>query len=141
MSVVVERGLARCPRCVAVADYAFIESGPNSLRYEVNCAKCGEAYREVHAPVAPDFTAAVGALAVYPPDVPVPAAGVFRQRVMAWIGDARERAALLAGQAASWMAVKRNAFRRGTPFPGDARLQLLTEFPQRALQDARDVHL
>ena len=43
---VVERGLARCPRCVAIADYSFVECGPNSIRYEVKCQRCGEAYSE-----------------------------------------------------------------------------------------------
>lgn len=50
MESVIERGQARCPRCVAVADYFFVESSPNLLRYEVNCRRCGEQYREVHAP-------------------------------------------------------------------------------------------
>lgn len=48
--MVVERGLARCPRCVSVADYVFIETkadGPvNGMRYEVRCRKCGECYGE-----------------------------------------------------------------------------------------------
>jgi hypothetical protein len=41
MSMVVERGLARCPRCVSVADYVFIETATGragdrgaGLRYE-----------------------------------------------------------------------------------------------------------
>jgi len=92
MSVVVERGLARCPRCVAVADYTFIESGPNSLRYEVHCGKCGEAYREVHNPVAPDFTAAVDALVVLPPPVPPTAFELRRRQAVAWLADIRARA-------------------------------------------------
>lgn len=55
MSVVVERGSARCPRCVAVADYAFIESDLDVVRYEVHCHSCGEVYSEVNslAPAAP----------------------------------------------------------------------------------------
>ncbi|MEW5811921.1 MAG: hypothetical protein AB1925_21015 [Actinomycetota bacterium] len=44
--MVVERGLARCPRCVSMADYVFIESEPNGMRYEVRCRKCGERYEE-----------------------------------------------------------------------------------------------
>ena len=50
VSMVVERGLARCPKCVAVADYVFIETSPEraarGLRYEVRCRKCGECYSE-----------------------------------------------------------------------------------------------
>lgn len=46
MSVVVERGSARCPHCVAVADYTFIESELDMVRYEVHCHSCGEVYSE-----------------------------------------------------------------------------------------------
>ncbi|MGE2835333.1 hypothetical protein [Mycobacterium sp. SMC-4] len=49
--MVVERGLARCPRCVSVADYAFIEYG-RGMRYEVRCRKCGERYEEESRPSA-----------------------------------------------------------------------------------------
>jgi hypothetical protein len=49
MGVVVERGSARCPHCVAVADYTFIESGLNVVRYEVHCHSCGEVYSEVNS--------------------------------------------------------------------------------------------
>lgn len=59
MSVVVERGSARCPRCVAAADYTFVETGPESVRYEVRCKKCGETYCEVSAPYAPGPSAVV----------------------------------------------------------------------------------
>jgi hypothetical protein len=91
MSVVVERGLARCPRCVAVADYTFVESGPNSLRYEVHCGRCGESYCEVHSPMTPDFTAAVDALVVCPPPA-VPSAFELRRRwAMARFGELRSR--------------------------------------------------
>ncbi|MCV7368806.1 hypothetical protein H7K09_15300 [Mycolicibacterium duvalii] len=51
MSMVVERGLARCPRCVSVADYAFIEYA-RGMRYEVRCRKCGECYEEESRPSA-----------------------------------------------------------------------------------------
>jgi hypothetical protein len=44
--MVVERGLARCPRCVRVADYVFIESETDGMRYEVHCHTCGERYGE-----------------------------------------------------------------------------------------------
>lgn len=49
--MVVERGLARCPRCVSVADYAFIED-VSGMRYEVCCRKCGERYEEESRPSA-----------------------------------------------------------------------------------------
>src|SRR5882757_11416942 len=55
MSVVVERGSARCPHCVAVADYTFVESELDTVRYEVDCHSCGEVYSEVSslAPAMP----------------------------------------------------------------------------------------
>jgi hypothetical protein len=46
MNVVVERGLARCPRCAASADYCFIECGTEAIRYEIECRSCGELYCE-----------------------------------------------------------------------------------------------
>jgi hypothetical protein len=46
MNVVVERGLARCPRCAASADYCFIECGTEAIRYEIECRSCGELYFE-----------------------------------------------------------------------------------------------
>jgi hypothetical protein len=98
MSVVVERGLARCPRCVAVADYTFVESGPNSLRYEVNCGKCGEAYCEVHTPVAPDFTTAVDALVVLPPPVPSSVFEVRKRQAVAWLTGLRAKASARVGR-------------------------------------------
>ncbi len=108
MSVVVERGLARCPRCVAVADYAFVESGPNSVRYEVNCGKCGEAYCEVHTPVAPDFTAAVDALVVPPPAAAPTALAVRRAGVAARFAAAR----MATGSAATRITVRLRGARR-----------------------------
>lgn len=92
MSVVVERGLARCPRCVAVADYTFVESGPNSLRYEVHCGKCGEAYCEVHNPVVPGFTAVSDALVVIPPPVAPSAFELRWRRAAAWLAGVRAAA-------------------------------------------------
>jgi hypothetical protein len=54
VSMVVESGLARCPRCVSVADYVFIETASGreygGLRYEVRCRKCGEYYGEESQP-------------------------------------------------------------------------------------------
>jgi hypothetical protein len=111
MSVVVERGLARCPRCVAVADYTFVESGPNSMRYEVHCGKCGEAYCEVHTPVAPDFTAAVEALVVHPPPVPPTAFEVGRRRAVGWLAGLRATASARMGPASARIGVKLRSIR------------------------------
>lgn len=68
MSVVVERGSARCPRCVAVAEYAFIESELDVVRYEVHCRSCGEVYSEVNslAPVVASLERALPALPSLP---------------------------------------------------------------------------
>jgi hypothetical protein len=69
MSVVVERGSARCPRCVAVADYAFIESGLNMVRYEVDCHACGQVYSEENSLVPPRAPAKREVPALPPPVV------------------------------------------------------------------------
>ena len=113
MSVVVERGLARCPRCVAVADYTFVESGSNSLRYEVQCGKCGESYCEVHTPVAPDFTAAAaGALVVREPEFEPHMTPDHRQRVVAWLGEAGAHLTEASTRTASWVVAKVRGLRR-----------------------------
>lgn len=75
VSMVVERGLARCPRCVAVADYVFIEASSEQtgreLRYEVRCRKCGECYSEDS--YATTSTSTEVAVINWPPDhEPVP---------------------------------------------------------------------
>lgn len=88
MSVVVERGLARCPHCVAVTQYSFTELGPNSLCYEVDCKKCGERYRELHGPTAPKF--GVDPVTDWVPDVP-PSPPAYRERMRAWLAAARTR--------------------------------------------------
>lgn len=103
MEFVVERGKARCPRCVAVAEYSFIELGPNLLRYEVNCTRCGEHYREKLGPVA----AKAGVLATVDDWLPaVPEQSVpLRERVDGWAGRVRGRAAVLsAATTAVWAA-------------------------------------
>lgn len=43
---VVERGTARCPRCMALADYVFQEGDGGFLRYEVSCTLCSYVYVE-----------------------------------------------------------------------------------------------
>lgn len=93
MELVVERGKARCPRCVAVADYSFVELGPDLLRYEVNCAGCGEAHRERLGPVP----APAGVLATtesWLPAVQVPTVPM-RERALQWVGTVRHRAVAL----------------------------------------------
>lgn len=58
MNVVVERGLARCPRCAATADYRFIECGTEAIRYEIACRLCGELYCEEHSTSPVTFSTA-----------------------------------------------------------------------------------
>lgn len=108
MSVVVERGLARCPRCVAVADYTFVESGPNAVRYEVRCRKCGEAYTEVNTPVLPGFSAKTPVPAVFIPDATPQNVGARRARALA-------RLAHLARSLAGSTIVTRMRRRRAEP--------------------------
>ncbi|BDX34790.1 hypothetical protein TUM20985_53370 [Mycobacterium antarcticum] len=50
MGVIVERGTARCPRCMAQTPYCFREDDGGLLRYEVSCAPCGFDYVEDCAP-------------------------------------------------------------------------------------------
>lgn len=91
MEMVVERGLARCPRCVAVADYFFVELSPNLLRYEVDCGSCGEVYREEHGPVPPQF-GGLAATDAWLPEAPVVP---MRERVQVWVDATRSRARAL----------------------------------------------
>ncbi|ANE78308.1 hypothetical protein A7U43_02220 [Mycobacterium adipatum] len=103
MEFVVERGKARCPRCVAVAEYSFIELGPNLLRYEVNCAGCGELYREKLGPTAPK-AGVVATVDDWLPAVPEPSVPL-RARMDGWVGSARRRAASLSASTTSaWVA-------------------------------------
>ncbi len=49
---VVERGTARCPRCMTLTDYRFLEEDGGLLRYEVACKPCDNVYSELcSAPV------------------------------------------------------------------------------------------
>lgn len=104
MEFVVERGKARCPRCVAVAEYSFIELGPNLLRYEVNCTGCGEIYREKLGAVVQE--AALAKIDDWLPAVPEP--GVpLRDRVDVWVATVRGRVAALSNSTlSSWTALR-----------------------------------
>lgn len=55
---VVERGTARCPRCMVQADYSFQEGDGGFLRYEVSCQPCGYVYVEDCAAPSADAPAA-----------------------------------------------------------------------------------
>lgn len=93
--LVIERGQARCPFCVAVAEYRFIERERSLIRYEVHCHRCGERYREKVGAAVRQLPAVVEpwSPAVQTPEVPV------RQRLRAAAVVGRERAAALAGSA------------------------------------------
>lgn len=43
----IEHGPARCPRCMAWAQYRFLEGAGDTLEYQVNCDTCGNLYSEV----------------------------------------------------------------------------------------------
>jgi hypothetical protein len=47
MSVVIEHGTARCPRCAAAAGYTFHDAGDHSLRYTVTCRRCMNVHTEI----------------------------------------------------------------------------------------------
>lgn len=105
MEFVVERGKGRCPRCVAVAEYSFVELGPNLLRYEVNCGGCGEIYREKLGPVAPKagVLATVDDWSPAVPETSVP----LRARMDDWVAAVRNRAAALSASATSaWASLR-----------------------------------
>jgi uncharacterized Zn finger protein len=44
----VECGRTRCPRCMAWAQYQFLDRGNNVLEYEVRCEACGNVHSEVN---------------------------------------------------------------------------------------------
>lgn len=44
----IEHGRARCPRCMAWAQYRFLERD-DKLEYQVQCDACGNLYSEVTA--------------------------------------------------------------------------------------------
>ncbi len=54
----VEQGRARCPRCAAWAEYRFLESGDDTLKYEVRCDTCGHVHSEVTPVSTPGVAAA-----------------------------------------------------------------------------------
>lgn len=72
VSMVVESGLARCPRCVSVADYVFIETASGreygGLRYEVRCRKCGGYYGEESRPLSSHPVVVAEPPIAWPPD-------------------------------------------------------------------------
>lgn len=104
MEMVIERGQARCPFCVSVADYRFIENDRNLVRYEVHCQSCGERYREKLG------LAAVSNAPATQPWLPEPAqlpAVPLSERLRAAAAGARQRsaavsAAVAASAAAAW---------------------------------------
>ena len=109
VSMVVERGLARCPRCVSMADYVFIETVSEHdspvTRYEVRCRKCGQSYGEESRP--PQYAPAPVAVEppiLWPPDrEPVPPRDwrkELRERVVKVSAEAADSAQRLRGEAA-----------------------------------------
>jgi uncharacterized Zn finger protein len=42
----VESGMTRCPRCMVLAEYRFLDRGDNALEYEVRCGTCGHVHSE-----------------------------------------------------------------------------------------------
>lgn len=42
-----ERGTTRCPRCMALTGYQFIDRGDQTLLYEVRCESCSNVYTEL----------------------------------------------------------------------------------------------
>ena len=55
--VTVERGRTRCPRCMKMSEYQFLDRGDDTLEYEVRCPD-GHVHSEVTAVSTPTVTAA-----------------------------------------------------------------------------------
>jgi hypothetical protein len=53
---------------VTVADYVFIESEADGMRYEVHCRRCGERHQERSVPWAPPPRAGSEGEIQWPPD-------------------------------------------------------------------------
>jgi hypothetical protein len=56
--VTVERGRARCPRCMQLAEYQFLDRGNDTLEYQVQCSSCGNVHSEVTVLSTSTITAA-----------------------------------------------------------------------------------
>ncbi len=132
MNVVVERGVARCPRCVSVAEYSFTECGDEYIRYEIRCARCSEVYIEVNCTGPTVFSTDVEEY-VYSR----PAHDGATLRLV--LDELRQRwnTVVAAGIHAARRALQQI---RASRAPAELR-QLGPQFPQRALEDARNVHL
>ncbi len=121
--MVVERGLARCPRCVSMADYVFIECEPSGMRYEVRCRKCGECYGEDMRPAAPGAQLVLAEPPIlWPPDhEPVPPRdwraeirghlSVVAQRGRTGIDEVSKRAHTLGEHTRGWVLERRRVLR------------------------------
>jgi mono/diheme cytochrome c family protein len=56
-SKTVEFGTARCPRCMAHAEYRFLDLGDGTVEYQVRCGACHGVYSEVTAAAQPGSAA------------------------------------------------------------------------------------
>ena len=100
MELVIERGHARCPFCVAVAEYRFIERERNLIRYEVHCGGCGERYREKLGAAVVRLPATIEPWLPAEQVPSVPLSERVRAGVRSGVTVARDRTAELAGVAA-----------------------------------------
>ncbi|MGW0160385.1 hypothetical protein ACWDUN_13820 [Mycobacterium sp. NPDC003323] len=103
MEMVIERGKARCPFCVAVADYRFIERERDLVRYEVHCDGCGQRYREKLGVAAPNLPVLVDDWVPVERQPGVP----LSERLRAGMAAARARSLALSGSAAgAWQGLR-----------------------------------
>lgn len=96
LELVIERGQARCPYCVATAEYRFIERERNLIRYEVHCHRCDGRYREKLGVAVPNLPVLAD------PWLPAEqvAAVPVGERLRAALVAGRDRTVALAGTAA-----------------------------------------
>ena len=141
MNVVVERGVARCPHCVAVAEYSFTECGPDYVRYEIRCPRCSEVYIEVNSTGPTVFSTDVEQYVYSRPSHD-------GQRLRRAVDELRQLwntvvAAGMHGVRRSLDQIQASRMLRHRTDDVDERNlgQLPPQFAQRALEDARHVHL
>lgn len=141
MNVVVERGVARCPHCVAVAEYSFTECGSDYIRYEIRCPRCSEVYIEVNSTGPTTFKTDVEQYVYSRPTRD-------GERLRRVIDEVRQRwnAMAAAGMRGMHRGLDRirasqEKWHRTEEVDGRNLGQLPPQIPQRALEDARHVHL
>jgi hypothetical protein len=138
---VVERGVARCPRCVAVAEYSFTECESDYVRYEIRCPRCSEVYIEVTCTGPTVFSTDVERYEYSRPqrdgEALTRAVEELRQRWNTLMGAGVR----VIRQTLDQIRASRVTRHRNDEVDPRNLGQLPPQFAQRALEEARHVHL